>query len=138
MRKEKQRFFDQRNSYKKLIRDDARWDELKDIISYSINNIKPYKNENLYNIQYSDNDLLIGLNDLHYGVMIDNFWNKYSPEIAKERLEKYLNEIISIQKLHNSENCYVCANGDPHKWTYTPNNPVSKQRKCGSTSNGCI
>lgn len=110
--KEKQRFFDQRNSYKKLIRDDARWDELKDIISYSINNIKPYKNENLYNIQYSDNDLLIGLNDLHYGVMIDNFWNKYSPEIAKERLEKYLNEIISIQKLHNSENCYVCANGD--------------------------
>src|SRR5690606_16470410 len=100
--KEKQRFFDQRNSYKKLIRDDARWDELKDIISYSINNIKPYKNENLYNIQYSDNDLLIGLNDLHYGVMIDNFWNKYSPEIAKERLEKYLNEIISIQKLHNS------------------------------------
>jgi len=110
--KEKQKFFNQRTSYKKLIRDDARWDELKDIISHSINNLQPYKREPLYDIQNWDNDLLIGLNDIHYGIIIDNYWNKYSPEIAKQRLEKYLIEIINIKKLHNSENCYVCANGD--------------------------
>jgi len=110
--KEKQKFFNQRTSYKKLIRDDARWDELKDIISHSINNLQPYKREPLYDIQNWDNDLLIGLNDIHYGIIIDNYWNKYSPEIAKKRLEKYLLEIINIKKLHNSENCYVCANGD--------------------------
>jgi len=110
--KEKQKFFNQRTSYKKLIRDDARWDELKDIISYSISNLQPYKRDPLYDIQNWDNDLLIGLNDIHYGIIIDNYWNKYSPEIAKQRLEKYLLEIINIKKLHNSENCYVCANGD--------------------------
>lgn len=112
LEKEKQRFFDQRASYKKMIRDDARWDELKDIISYSIKSLQPYKYESLYDIQSTDNDLLVGLNDIHYGIMIDNYWNKYSPEIAKQRLEKYLSEIINIKKLHNSENCYVCANGD--------------------------
>ena len=112
LQKEKQRFFDQRTSYKKLIRDDARWDELKNIISYSIKDLQPYKSEFTYNIQTSDNDLLVGLNDIHYGIIIDNYWNKYSPEIAKQRLEKYLSEIIYIKELHNSENCYVCANGD--------------------------
>jgi len=112
LEKEKQRFIDQRASYKKLIRDDARWDELKSIISYSIDKLQPYKREYLYDIQSWDNDLLIGLNDIHYGIIIDNYWNKYSPEIAKKRLEKYLLEIINIKKLHNSENCYICANGD--------------------------
>jgi len=110
--KEKQRFFDQRTSYKKLIRDDARWDELKDIVSYSINNLQPYKREFLYEIQKSDNDLLVGLNDLHFGIELENFWNKYNPEIAKQRLEKYLSEIIHIKELYGSENCYVCGNGD--------------------------
>jgi predicted phosphodiesterase len=112
LEKEKQRFYDQRNAYNKIIRDDARWDELKDIINNSIKNLKPYSSENISIIDNSDNDLLIGLNDIHYGIEIDNYWNKYNPEIAKQRLEKYISEIISIQKLHNSENCYVCANGD--------------------------
>jgi len=112
LEKEKQRFFDQRSAYNKLVREDARWDELKDIVSYSINGLQPYKKENTYEIQSSNNDLLVGLNDIHYGIMINNYWNKYSPEIAKQRLEKYLLEIIEIKKLHNSENCYVCANGD--------------------------
>lgn len=110
--KEKQRFFDQRTSYKKLVRDNARWDELKNIISYTIKDLQPYKQEFTYKIKRSDNDLLIGLNDLHYGLIVDNYWNKYSPEIAKQRLEKYLTEIIDIKNTHSSENCYVCANGD--------------------------
>ena len=113
--KEKQRFFDQRVAYRKLIRENARYDELKNIIGNTIKNIKPYEliNDNIENcINISDNDLLVGLNDVHYGVEIDNYWNKYNPEIAKERLEKYILEIISIKELHQSENCYICANGD--------------------------
>ncbi len=109
--KEKMRFYDQRNAYKKLIRGDARFDELKNIIQNSLSNIKPYENTN-YNIEKTDNDLLVGLNDIHYGAIIDNYWNKYSPDIAKERLEKYITEIIEIQKTHKSENCYITANGD--------------------------
>lgn len=112
LEKEKQRFFDQRAAYNKMIRDSARWDELKDIIVNTIKFIKPYESKNITYVNNSDNDLLIGLNDIHYGIEIDNYWNKYNSDVVKQRLEKYLNEIISIQKLHNSENCYVCANGD--------------------------
>ena len=110
--KSKYRFFDQRVAYNKSIRFEARWDELKTILLDSISLIKPYEIINYIPIENSDNDLLIGLNDIHFGIDIDNFWNKYNPEIAKLRFEQYLQEIITIQKTHKSENCYVCANGD--------------------------
>lgn len=111
LEKEKQRFYDQRTAYKQLLRGSARFDELKDIIQRTIAEIKPHTYNN-NDIQKSDNDLLVGLNDIHYGAVINNHWNKYSPEIAKERLEKYISEIISIKNTHNSENCYITANGD--------------------------
>ena len=112
LQKERYKFFDQRTAYNKNLRNDARWDNLKEILTKSIKEIKPYLNKNYDNIQYQDNDLLVGLNDLHFGIEINNYWNKYNPDIAKERLEKYIKEIISIQKTHSSENCYICANGD--------------------------
>jgi hypothetical protein len=112
LEKEKQRFFDQRSAYNKIVREDARRDELKDIITNTIRFIEPYKNSNVVKTDYLPNDLLVGLNDLHFGIEIENYWNKYNSEIAKQRLEKYLAEIISVQQLHKSENCYVCANGD--------------------------
>lgn len=112
LKKEKQKFFDHRTALNKVIREEARWDELKSLVENTIKVIEPYKNNSIGNLKQSNNDLLIGLNDLHFGIEIDNYWNKYNPEIAKERLEKYLIEIESIQELHKSENCYVCANGD--------------------------
>lgn len=109
--KEKQKFYDQRTAYKQLVRSDARFDELKDIVHNTIKSITPYENAKI-NITKSDNDLLVGLNDIHYGIEIDNYWNKYNSGIAKQRLEKYINEIVSIKDTHNSENCYITANGD--------------------------
>jgi hypothetical protein len=95
-----------------MVRDNARLDELQSIVASSIENLKPYVKSSFQDIQISDNDLLVGLNDIHFGIEIDNFWNKYNSTIAKERLEKYLNDIINIQKVHSSENCFVCSNGD--------------------------
>src|ERR1035437_3677880 len=110
--KERLRFFDQRTAYNKNIREASRNDELKDIIKSEIKNIIPYEYKPIKDIQVSNNDLYVSLNDLHFSADIDNFWNTYNPEVAKERLEEYLSQILSIKKLHNSQNCYVCANGD--------------------------
>ena len=110
--KEKIRFFDQRTAYTKEIRNDARKDELFDIIERTIKEIKTplqYKNNEII---ASDNDLMISLCDIHYGINIDNHWNKYNSDILIDRLKKYLDKIFSVQKLHKSENCYVSANGD--------------------------
>ena len=110
--KAKVRFLDQRNEYNKNVRKDARYDELKDILKHSLENIKPYPVNTVYNDIVLDNDLLIGLNDIHFGANIKNNWNIYNPTICKNRLDIYLSKIIEIKKTHKSENCYVCANGD--------------------------
>ena len=113
--KEKIKFYDQRNAYNKLIREQARKDENLNLLLNAISNLTPYQsNENRSEdiVTNSDNDLLIGLNDIHYGADINNYWNCYNSDIAFKRLKLYLSKILKIKDIHNSENCYVCANGD--------------------------
>jgi hypothetical protein len=109
--KARMRFFDQRTAYNKNVRSEARFDELKNILLDSISSITPYESK-FYNVVNSDNDLLVALNDIHFGANINNSWNIYNPDVAKERLEKYIKNIINIRNTHNSENCYICVNGD--------------------------
>ena len=63
-------------------------------------------------VEQSDNDLLISLNDIHYGANVSNFWNTYNSDICREMMCRYLDRIISIRDTHRSENCIVWANGD--------------------------
>jgi predicted phosphodiesterase len=111
--KEKQKFFDQRSAYKKLLRDSTRKEEDLDIMK---NLMLKGNSKNLdytpSRIEHSDNDLLVSLNDLHFGADIKNAWNVYNSDICRERLNKYLDKIFQFQSLHKSENCYVTANGD--------------------------
>ena len=60
----------------------------------------------------SDNDLLVILSDFHIGQCFQSIWGKYNSDIAQKRLTQLLNEIISIQKLYNSEKCYISLQGD--------------------------
>ena len=113
LQKEKQKFFDQRTAYNKLIRERSRQEELNEILEESIKNgtIIPldYKRTN---IEPSDNDLMVSLNDIHYGIEIDNYWNCYNPNVCREMFVEYLDRILKIRETHKSEDCYVWANGD--------------------------
>ena len=60
----------------------------------------------------SDNDMLVILSDLHIGQTFHSFFGEYNTDIAKDRMQQLLDNIISIQKLHNSERCYVSLQGD--------------------------
>lgn len=113
LQKEKQKFFDERISYNKQLREEARWDEINEIIERTITNGNLPQLEYVYKtVEHSDNDLMVSLNDLHFGADIHNAWNTYNSDICKERLNTYINRILQIKRLYNSENCYVCGNGD--------------------------
>ena len=111
LEKEKNKFLDYRRAYNKDIRDDSRKEILKDIICQEISKISPYTREHITGSS-GDNDLLVSLSDIHFGANINNYWNKYDSNIAKNRLDMYLYNILKIKDLHGAENCYVCANGD--------------------------
>ena len=113
LEKEKVKFRDERNELNRVLREQARrefkLDKLEEGISFQGKvNFEIHENLDIN----SDNDLLVILSDLHIGQCFDSNFGKYNSDIAIERLNQYLNEIISISKLHNSEKCYVSLQGD--------------------------
>jgi len=113
VQKERQKFFDQRNALNKVIRERSRQEELNEILSDAIRSGNlPQLNYQRTEIEPSDNDLLVSLNDIHYGANIQNYWNTYNSDVCRMMMCRYLDKIISIAKTHGSENCIVWANGD--------------------------
>lgn len=113
VQKERQKFFDQRNALNKVIRERSRQEELNEILSEAIRSGNlPQLDYQRTEIEPSDNDLLVSLNDIHYGANVQNYWNTYNSDICRRMMCRYLDRIISIGETHGSENCIVWANGD--------------------------
>lgn len=113
LQKERQKFLDQRTAYNKVVRDEARREELFEMIAdaVSVGGLPELRYERSP-VMVSDNDLLVSLNDIHYGAQVDNYWNKYDPDVCREMMCRYLDKILEVRDLHGSENCIVWANGD--------------------------
>lgn len=114
LQKERQKFFDYRNAFNKVVRERAREEELNEIIKSAIDsgNLPKLEYIDPDMVGFADNDLVVSLNDIHYGASVDNYWCKYNSDICRKMFEEYLKEVIRIGKLHHSENCYVLCNGD--------------------------
>lgn len=104
---------DERNELNKKYREISRsskiMDIFKDIIAKDVSCMFQEHKPLSYS---SDNDMVILLSDIHYGIGIDSSFNKCDKTIIQERLEQYLAEIRQIQQTHKSENCYLVLGGD--------------------------
>lgn len=113
LQKERQRFFDQRVAFNKLVRERAREEEVNDIIVRTIQNRTDMALKyEPHDFQESDNDLLVSLSDIHFGACYENYWGKYDSDECAKMMTKYVGDIISIAHTHHSQNCIVWANGD--------------------------
>lgn len=109
----KVKFRDERNAWQKQNYIDARVEEKldlleKELLSQGRINFDIHDNVNIV----SDNDMLIILSDFHIGQCFRSMWGEYNSDIAKKRLNQLLKEIIAIQNIHKSENCYISLQGD--------------------------
>ena len=113
LRKERQKFYDQRNAFNKIVRERSRQEELNEILVDAVKNGDlPRLNYEPAYIEQSTNDLLVSLNDIHYGIDINNAWNTYNPDICRDMMRKYLDRILFIAQTHHSESCIVYNCGD--------------------------
>ena len=113
LKKEQQKFYDQRNALTKLLRERARQEELNDIITSAVmNGDLPELEYDPGLVTYSGRDLLVSLNDIHYGAVVDNYWHKYNSDICAEMMARYLAKVIKIADEMNAENCIIWCNGD--------------------------
>ena len=118
IKKEKIKLRDERTESNRGIRIEARVEDKLDYFEKIIANqgkidykpLKPAERELIKT--KSDNDLVIMLSDLHIGQTFASAWGRYNLEVAKDRMNQYLNKIIEIKDRHTSENCFVTLQGD--------------------------
>ena len=113
LERKKIQFRDERNAWQKQNYADARVEEKLDKLEDELTSLgrTNFDTHNTISID-SDNDMLIILSDLHIGQTFDSIFGKYNTDIAKDRLNQLLNEVLSIRDLHNSRKCYVSLQGD--------------------------
>lgn len=114
LEKAKIQFRDERNAWQRQNYTAARVEQKLDYLEDVLAN-QGRANYNVHNPVVdidSNSDMLITLSDLHIGQCFSSVFGEYNSDIAKKRLEKYLNEIVRIQKRHQCEKCYVSIMGD--------------------------
>lgn len=110
LKKERQKLSDSRVEYNRVIRQEARKESFIDLVKETIcQNLKPIElscREKSISY-YHEKDLLISVSDLHTGIVIDSFTNRFNETILSERLSRYVEKIIEVQKMHRAENAYI-------------------------------
>lgn len=117
LEKEKVKFRDERNAWVKQNRDQARIEEditkLGEMLSkMSCDMADDVGVCRINNEADSGTDMIVILSDLHIGQTFNNYFGKYDSDIAKERLDEYLNKACSIGKNNNVRDVYVVCVGD--------------------------
>ena len=113
IRIEKQKLFDERTAYNKVLREQSRMESMFDIVRRAIEEYVPTRFD--YSptfVEDGENDLVIHLTDVHCGVDIQSEFNTFNFEILKQRLKKYLDEINEIRNTYKAQNAYVILGGD--------------------------
>ena len=103
---------DERNElnrkYREASRRDAYIDQLVRAVKEADLGVLDYdENKKFKGTLESDNDMIISFSDVHAGINIDNFWNKFDSYELKNRLNQYLDKIFEVYVRHGSENIYV-------------------------------
>ena len=106
----KKQFYDQRREYNKLLTEEARKRHIEEELircAEALNREKilgnPLDKKALWT---GDREAVLFLSDWHFGIHSDNVWNRYSPEIADDRIRQLMLKTIEkgcrngVGKLH--------------------------------------
>lgn len=103
---------DQRNSLRRTLRDEARIQDIKELIAESIKEVKPLKFAGSYSKADENREAVLLFSDLHMGAVFNLFYNSYNEDIARARVEKLIMDTISICKTNKISRLNFCSMGD--------------------------
>lgn len=127
--KERTRLQDQRRIVNKDIREEARFENLKDAMLDAIGELEPivwndveFKNEG--------KEAALLFSDIHYGLKIDTPLNYFDAEVCKERIAKLCEKTIKYCRLHNVTKLNVCMLGDFINGLIQQSSRVDQEEDC--------
>ena len=107
------KYRDQRRSWSKQNYADTRFEEVMDIIEERLDNFaKVDFTPHPTPIVDGDKSMIICLSDLHIGQCFSSYFGEFNSDIAKVRLQRYMNELLEIAKSNKTNKAYVCMLGD--------------------------
>lgn len=118
LRKERQRFFDQRREYNKLLSADGRKEYMYDCLVAAAEDLYDtvgvvYRETNCENYdELSDNEAVLVFGDWHYGMVADNVFNKYDAEVCRQRVTTVVREAVKRIQLHQCRKLHIVVLGD--------------------------
>lgn len=112
LEKEKIKTRDERNELRRIIREEAHKESYKEqvlrsISEYQCNPLSYDEKKQFTGILKTDNDLIVSCTDVHAGIKIDNYFNKFDENVLCNRFNQYLDKVFEVQLRHGSENAYV-------------------------------
>lgn len=117
LQQERQKFFDQRREYAKILSANARQDHLYDRLvnaAESLDNTvgSMYESAGDVQISHSDKEAVLVFSDWHYGMVTQNVFNTYNTEICKERVKTVVENAISRIILNGCQRLHIIVLGD--------------------------
>lgn len=132
--KERQRFFDQRREFNKMIASEGRREHLEDRLVSAANELS--KTVSLSSMpvgehKESDSEAILVLSDWHYGMITHNVFNEYNTDICKRRVATIVNKAIRRIDLHECNVLHVVVLGDLfHGAIHTSARVMSEELVC--------
>lgn len=103
---------DQKRELNQYLRHYARDQHILEEIRKSIESLPPIELEYKSNEDSSYQEGLLLLSDLHFGMEVENSWNKYNEDVFKQRLESLLQQVIDYSLLHKINTIHIMNLGD--------------------------
>ena len=114
LQKERIKISDERVQTNAYIRQLAREETIKEIASKCAQEMNSKKLLEVPKELYisGKNAAILQLSDIHYGLVVDNYWNKYNPDIAKNKISQLRDKVIQYCEFNDVSDLYITELGD--------------------------
>lgn len=116
IQKEKRKLYDQRREYNKLVVSDARaehlTDELIEVAQQMAQKVPLLPHQVYHPSTVPQKEAVLCFSDWHYGLVTDNIWNKYDPEICRNRVTKLIKYVTQYLFDGNINTLHIVMLGD--------------------------
>lgn len=111
VKKERYKLSEERTQLNAYVRKLAREDTIKEIAENFAKEMSSKKFLETYDTPIYHSPVtregILCLSDWHYGIEVNNYFNKYNPEICINRINELTNKVIAIGKLHNIRTLHI-------------------------------